>query len=156
MARKKTLETEPKAEKAPVTLVSYTMKAVIPVMEYGNIQPEITLTARTIAEAEEVAIAHIEALFERYVPKKKEQLPTVTLPVVDVPAEPKVHAPKTPELATNESVTHTDAYTRGKKMIEATRNVNSLRLMQNSVATSATLTAAEKTELTALLESKLA
>lgn len=67
-------------ENKPVTLISYTMGAVIPTMQYGNIQPSITVSAGSIQEAEDICLAHIENLFAIFM-KKEEEVP----PVVNVP-----------------------------------------------------------------------
>ena len=47
-------------------LVSYTMKAVIPTGQYANIQPEITVQAETLEQAERAVMPYIETLFARY------------------------------------------------------------------------------------------
>ncbi len=56
-----------KPEKKPkVKLISYTMKAVIPTGMYANIQPEITVEAETIEQAERFLMGHIEEMFAKY------------------------------------------------------------------------------------------
>lgn len=69
-----------KVKTQPVTLISYTMGAVIPTMQYGNIQPSITVSAGSIQEAEDVCLAHIENLFAMFTKKEEEVLPVVNVP----------------------------------------------------------------------------
>lgn len=55
-----------KKEVATVKLVTFSMKAVIPVQQYGNLQPEITVTAPSIEEARAVVLPIIEDLYQHY------------------------------------------------------------------------------------------
>ncbi len=73
--------------KPKVDLCSFSVKATIPTMMYGNIIPDITVMARTIEEAQNYVMPYIEALFDRYSekPLTKPQV-TVTEKKVDVPA----------------------------------------------------------------------
>lgn len=57
----------PKKAKSTVELISFSVKATIPVMTFGNIQPEIVVKAKTIEEAQAFALPVIEALFDQYV-----------------------------------------------------------------------------------------
>lgn len=50
-----------------VTLTSFTVTAVIPVMSYGNIQPTIVVNAASIEEAQAFVFPVIEAMFAKYV-----------------------------------------------------------------------------------------
>jgi len=49
-----------------IKLVSYTVRATIPTMMYGNIQPEITVEARTMEDAKLAVFPHIEELYQTY------------------------------------------------------------------------------------------
>ncbi|MES2408793.1 MAG: hypothetical protein V4509_00650 [Patescibacteria group bacterium] len=53
-------------QKAKVTLTSYTIKATISTGDYSNIQPEITVIAPSLEEAEAVVMPHIMALYEKH------------------------------------------------------------------------------------------
>lgn len=46
--------------------MKYTIAAVIPTMQYGNIQPSIEVEAETFEEAESQVMPYIESLWERY------------------------------------------------------------------------------------------
>ena len=45
---------------------AFTIKATIPVVNYGNISPELTIEAETFAEAQAIAMPQIEALWAQY------------------------------------------------------------------------------------------
>jgi len=49
-----------------VTLVTFSMKAVIPTQSFGNFQPEITVTAPTIEEARAFVLPIMEDLYQQY------------------------------------------------------------------------------------------
>lgn len=55
-----------KSKEPKFKLVSYTMKAVIPTGQYANIQPEITVEAETLEQAERAVMPYLETLFARY------------------------------------------------------------------------------------------
>lgn len=56
-----------KPEKKPkVTLVSYSMKMVIPTGNYANIQPEIIVKAGTVEEAHDYIAPHMNKLWKEY------------------------------------------------------------------------------------------
>lgn len=52
--------------KAEARLVSFSVSAVIPTQQYGNIQPRIEVTAPTIEEARALAMPHIDELYRAY------------------------------------------------------------------------------------------
>lgn len=52
--------------KSTVQLISFSIKATIPVMTFGNVQPEVVVKAKTIEEAQAYALPIIEALFQKY------------------------------------------------------------------------------------------
>lgn len=86
-----------KKVKTSAELVSFSIKATIPVMTFGNIQPEVVVKAKTIEEAQAYALPIIEALFNKYVeaPRDGSAKPaflskadvTVTEKIVDVQKE---------------------------------------------------------------------
>ena len=53
-------------KKPKFKLISYTLKAVIPVGQYANIQPEVTVQASSIEAAERAVMPYIETLFAKY------------------------------------------------------------------------------------------
>ncbi len=62
----KTSEKVMKKAKSNVTLISFSVTAVIPTQQYGNIQPTITVSAPTIEDAKELVMPVIENLYQRY------------------------------------------------------------------------------------------
>ncbi len=49
-----------------VKLESYTMRATIPTGQYANLQPEITVSAETLHEAETEVLPYLKVLFQRF------------------------------------------------------------------------------------------
>ena len=80
------------AKKAKVTLLEFSITAVIPTMSYGNIQPTISVKAKTLEEANEFVLPYIEELYKTYAysenktsyPRFMKEKVTVTEKVVDV------------------------------------------------------------------------
>ncbi len=62
----KTSEKVTKKAKSNVTLISFSVTAVIPTQQYGNIQPTITVSAPSIEEAKELVMPVIENLYQTY------------------------------------------------------------------------------------------
>lgn len=89
-----------KAVKAPkVKLLTYTLKAVIPTGQYANIQPEITVQAESMEQAERVVMPYIETLFARYREAGVLPIQTPLRPVVtpqNTPVGSKTTAPVAP------------------------------------------------------------
>jgi hypothetical protein len=73
-------------------LKSYTIKAVIPTGPYANVQPEITVEANSLKDAEDYLLPHIDALFEKYLNLSDRPKPRVvdTTPVKPAVREPMV------------------------------------------------------------------
>ena len=81
-------ETKPKAVKSTVKLLNYTIKAVIPTGPYANIQPEISVSASSIEEANAYVIPHVDELFEKYLNISDRPKPRVTV-TSNIPTAPK-------------------------------------------------------------------
>jgi len=86
-------ETKPKVPK--VRFMSFTMSATIPTVQYGNIQPSITVEANTIEDAREFVEPIIEEMYDKYC----EQIPRflkkpIKEVVKEVPAETIVETVK--------------------------------------------------------------
>ncbi len=97
---KKVLKGSKVVKEPKFKLVSYTMKAVIPTGQYANIQPEITVEAKTLEQAERAVMPYIETLFARYRDggvKPIEPVRPVVAPVAQKPpiaTTPVAQAPK--------------------------------------------------------------
>lgn len=78
-----------------VELVEYTIKAVIPTGAYANVQPEITVKASSLEQAEAYVIPHINKLFGDFLNKseRREVVPTVTVKETPAPVAPVKVAP---------------------------------------------------------------
>lgn len=64
-----------KVIESSVSLISFSIKATIPVMTFGNIQPEVVVVAKTIEEATAYALPIIEGLFAKYVEAPRDGSP---------------------------------------------------------------------------------
>jgi hypothetical protein len=64
--------------RVPVSLVEFSVTAVIPVQQYSNIQPKITVTAPSYEEAKAFVMPLIEELFREYAETKPAFLGKVT------------------------------------------------------------------------------
>lgn len=84
-----------KPKKSTAKFVSFSVRAVIPTQSYGNVQPEITVSAATYEEARDFALPHIEALYKHYAEVKPgflgriEVKEVVVGPLVETPAAPQ-------------------------------------------------------------------
>lgn len=65
-APKLAVEKKVEAREPKFKLVTYKIHAIIPTGMYSNIQPEITVEAKTLEQAERAVMPHIEALFLKY------------------------------------------------------------------------------------------
>lgn len=141
-------------------LLSFTVSAVIPVMSYGNIQPSITVNARTIEDAQEYALPVIEKLFEKYVESPRDGSPKPSfIPKSNVTVKETVvaptHAPKektpTPVAPSSPSMTETEAlveksapFTKAENAIKAALSLDVLNMIEDQVQKSTKLTEEEK------------
>lgn len=63
---KASAKANPKPKKSSAKFASFSVRAVIPTQAYGNIQPEIFVTANTYEEARDFAMPLIGELFTKY------------------------------------------------------------------------------------------
>lgn len=179
MPTKKTIkkEVKPKVvaaskEKPPkFKLISYTLKATIPTGQYANIQPEITVEAKTIEQAERAVMPYIETLFARYrdggvKPIEPTVARTVT-PVTPPPAPAKAPvAPVAAAVVPKPSVAPvapvaspivlTVPFNRAKGAIDSCMSNEALKLVADQVEKSTKLIDTEKVELRKLVAAKSA
>ncbi len=160
-------------------LITYTLKAVIPTGQFANIQPEITVQANSIEQAERAVMPYIEAMFAKY-RGDGSQVPTVTTtPVKPVAAQSQVltkpqqtaqapkevakpqeevkKAPEAPEapVATVEApIVLTVPFNRAKGAIESCTSKEALKLVTDQVTKSVKLTPEEKNTLIMLASDK--
>lgn len=152
--------------KLEVKLVSYTMKAVIPTMMYGNIAPEITVEARTIEEASRACLAHIEDLYRNYAedgrdgrpakflqkasvvetvrstePKKVESNPPSTPPQTVVSPDP---SPKKEEPIETPLAEKSAPFLKAEKAVAGAMSLDALGLIEDQIQKSTKLSVEEK------------
>lgn len=60
-----------KNKKEEMNKIKYTLTAVVPVCQYGNLQPAIEVEADSIEEAESIVLPYIEGFFNKYSEKHK-------------------------------------------------------------------------------------
>ncbi len=172
---KKVLSIEKKQVKVPkFKLITYTMKAVIPVGMYANIQPELTVQANSIESAERAVMPHIEALFAKYreggpIGQVNVQAPVPApqvVPKVTAPVAPKTEAVVTPKPVKPETkveitpapptIIMTVPFSRAKTAIQSCTSLEALKLVGDQIEKSVKLVGGEKVELKRFLEIKKA
>ncbi len=153
-------------------LISYTMKAVIPTGQYANIQPEVTVRAATIEQAERAVMPYIESLFARYRDggiKNIEPVRPVVAPVTPQAPKPTpvpVEAPKAPitpvavasapiPATISSAIIMTVPFTRAKGALESCTSLAALNLVSEQIEKSTKLIDSEKIELRKLASIKL-
>ncbi len=169
--------------KAPsFKLISYTLKAVIPTGQYANIQPEITVQAKTLEAAERAVMPYIETLFAKYrdggvQPILATRGMTTTQPVAPTPAQaPKPAAPtvgvdmakpgsektvettvdtKTGTVSVAPAIVLTVPFNRAKGAIDSCMSLEALKLVSDQVEKSTKLIDTEKAELRKVAAAKL-
>lgn len=171
-----------KAKEPKFKLISYTLKAVIPTGMYANIQPEVTVQARTIQEAERAVMPYIEALFAKYrsdtqvvvtpstpVRPAPSQAPAQAQKPVEAPkatvAQPTAQAKPTAEVKAPEApakpVETTSApielsvpFQRAEAAVKSCTSKEALKLVTDQITKSVKLTQEEKNTLIMLATDK--
>lgn len=150
-----------KIVKAPkVTLTSYTIKATISTGPYSNIQPEITVTAPSIEDANSVVLPQIEALFDKYLNISERQ--NTPAPVIAPKATPAPEVKKAPEEKVEEKSAvklepteeATAPYAKAKKAIMSCNSIEALNLVNNQISKSTKLMDNEKKALSIYIDQK--
>ncbi len=163
--------------KAPkFKFVSYTLGAVIPVGAYANIQPSVTIEAKSIEQAERILMPYIEALFAKYrgtgpvVPTAPvaPARPVVAQPQAPVRPQPTAQAPvapvkpqeepkKTPEAPVapvEVPIVLTVPFNRAKSAVESCTSKEALKVVSDQITKSVKLTPEEKNTLIMLVSDK--
>lgn len=152
-----------------VELVSFSVRATIPVMTFGNIQPEIVCKASTIEEAQAYALPIIENLFNKYVeaPRDGSSKPSF-ISKANITVEEKVITPKATSTepvkpltnvtsSNNESEPITDfseAYQKALKSIQIVTSKAALDLIEEKIKNSVKIAPSEKPMLFVVLLKK--
>jgi hypothetical protein len=155
---KPTLEGDAENEKAKykktkptVMLFNYTIKAVIPTGPFANIQPEISVCAETLEEAEKFVIPHIDKLFVKYFNAYLNGIPEVKS--THKPPEP---TQKLVNVATTdpEGLMKTEARIKAEQAINGCTSLEALTLVKSRIENSVKLTPEEKVVLAFTLNTK--
>jgi hypothetical protein len=151
-----------KEKKPKVELVTYTVKAIIPCGMYANIQPEVTVKAKTLEEAERAVMPHIEKLFAKY--RDGNGTPPPEKPVVGTILATSENKPTFVPDTTNGVVVPTAPeqpkvvlaapFERAKQRIEGCVTIEALNLVTQQVKKSEKLTEQEKTNAYSLIAVK--
>lgn len=167
-----------KVKEPKFKLLTYTLKAVIPTGQFANIQPEITVQAATIQDAERATMPYIESLFAKYrnggstvqvqVSTPVDPIKPVAQPAQAVPQKPQPVAPQptaqaqgpvtaqatVPEKVPEASIVLTVPFNRAKSAVESCTSKEALRLVSDQITKSTKLTQEEKNTLTMLVSDK--
>ncbi len=154
---------KPKAAKKPkFTLVSYTLKAVILVGQYANIQPEVTVKADSIEAAERAVMPYIETLFAKYRDGGIQTVKPVIASPVTGTASPAIVSvtqtnpipppPAMPPVVP--SIPLTVPFNRAKGAIQSCTSIDALKLVSDQIEKSEKLIEMEKLDLRKLVAEK--
>ncbi len=185
VVKKEPVAPKPKVVKKPkFKLISYTMKAVIPVGQYANLQPEVTVQAVSIEAAERAVMPYIETLFAKYRDGGVRPVePVIVKPVAPVSPKPvapilskvednvapaKVNAPFVPATPVDpvieqtpitpnpvaQTIPLTVPFNRAKQAIESCTSHEALKLVSEQVEKSTKIIDSEKVELKKLVTVK--
>jgi hypothetical protein len=145
------METKVKKSKEPKvetpTLVSYTIKAVIPTGPYANIQPEIVVHAKSLEEASKFVMPYIDGLFTDYLNVSERTRPKVTM-VVREAKEPEVKKPV--------NLGESEPSKKARTAIETCNSLEALALIVDRIAKSEKLSPLEKLNLNIPIASRKA
>jgi len=169
-----------KAVKKPrkVTLLSYSMRMVIPTGDYANIQPEIIVKAGSADEAHAFIAPHMNKLWKEYYNISKRKVVPVVKPVVKpvaptptpvvtpvaptpvvTPVAPTVTAPTEPEVAVvavveEPSPVSSVALAKATQAIQSCLSIDAFNMIVHQIKVSTKLTEEDKLSLGGVLMEK--
>jgi hypothetical protein len=133
--------------KPTVTMISYSMKMVIPTGQYANIQPEIVVKASNPEEAHDYIAKHMDKMWKEYFmvnERVNQEAPKVVQPILT----PEVMAPTGPTGPVAEaSPTSNVAVIKATQAIESCMSLEALDLIKNQIELSVKLDKTEKPKL---------
>jgi len=157
---KPTLEGDVENEKAKyepkVMLFNYTIKAVIPTGPFANIQPEISVCAETLEDAEKFVIPHIDKLFVKYFNAYLNGIPDMATVQAKKGTYDEVKPTQKPPEPTQKepNLLKTDACIKAEQAINGCTSLEALTLVKSRIENSVKLTAEEKVVLAFTLNTK--
>ena len=140
--------------KSRVQLVSFSVTAIIPTQQYGNLQPTITVTAPSIEEAREVVMPAIREIYLDYAesqprgkaffvaPKITEEVRIIEKAVTPDPTPAPVAAPVVAPVAER-----SEAFKKAEKAISLALSHAALGVIKTQVENSIKIDPREKPEL---------
>ncbi len=128
-----------------VTLMSYTIKAVIPTGQYANIQSEITVNAPTLELAESYVMPYINGLIKQY-SNCNEKEPIASTKTTVAPTTPPVN---------NTPTQISDAFLSAEKVLNSAVTTEAITTVMDKINNSKKLTSEEKAVLIKMCEAKL-
>ena len=96
VSKKEVVKKAVAVKKPNATLVSYSIKATIPVGSFANIIPEITVNAKTLEDAAAFVLPYIESLFDMYAEDSRDGRKIKFLNKASVTVQERVVAPAGP------------------------------------------------------------
>ncbi len=155
-------DTEEVVKTSKFKLISYTVKATIPVGQYANICPEVTVEAETIEHAERAVMPHIEAMFAKYrdggVKPIEPARPVVSIKQTTVAPQVTQEVSNTatvPKPTEEPVVVMTVPFNRAKSALESCTSLAALNLVAAQIEKSTKLVDAEKVQLKSAVAVKL-
>lgn len=150
----KTEEIVEKKVKTPkVTLVSYSMKMVIPTGNYANIQPEIVVKAGTIEQAHDFIAPHMNKLWKEYYLIGERKIDSKPAPVAS-PAPVNAPTPVTTAPVTPPAPVASVALAKATQAIQSCMSLEALSLIATQIEKSVKLEKMDKLNLLALVSKK--
>lgn len=135
-----------------VKLISYEVKMVIPVAQFSNIQPCITVQAPSIEEAEAYVAPHLNKLWKEYFmvnERRNEVAPTITVPTPPVSSGTSAVPTETVTMPTEAPPSSNVAVIKATQAIESCMSLEALDLIKNQIELSVKLAKEEKPALRA-------
>lgn len=164
---------KPAPRKKAVSMVSYSIKMVIPTVQYGNIQPEIIVKAGSIDDAHDFIVPHMNKLWKEYylvdgrrpdpIPKPKPEVTPVKEPAtkpepqkepVQTTAEPIAPVETTATETATQPPPSSVALVKATSAVQSCVSAEALELIINQVNISTKLTEADKESLYPLINDK--
>lgn len=142
-----------------VVLVNYTIKAVIPTGPFANIQPEITVTATSLEDAEKYVIPHIDKLFVKYFNAYLNGVPAVkSTQKSPEPTQKQTHVSSGPTTNIGPTPVHmkTEAHIKAEQAVNGCTSMEAINLVTEKIFNSVKLTPDEKKILSELITEKKA
>jgi hypothetical protein len=132
-----------------IKLISYTVEAVIPTMMYGNIQPKITVEARTMEDAKLAVFPHIEDLYRTYAVEPMDGRKPAFMSKANVSVSERTVDIAQPQNTTStgptaSSQTKSVAFMKADGAIKSATSLDALDIIQQQIEKSVKLSADEK------------